>query len=182
MRPSGWGGFALALVALFAASSMVFDVQIILWMPSLVIVVGWSFAVAMMTFGVERLLSGLKALTVLFSASGRPDRAADIQVLRSLRRNLYAGGVLGVLFGVVAVLSELSDPSMSGPGLATTLVSLIYATVLAELLCRPAIELMEEMVDTVEPTSGHDGADAAEPDQSVCCPPPSSSNSSENSG
>lgn len=170
MRPSGWGGFALALVALFAAASMVFDVRIILWMPSLVIVVGWSFAVAMMTFGVQRLISGLKALAVLFSASGRPDRVADIPVLRSVRRNLYAGGGLGVLFGVVAILSELSDPSMIGPGLATTLVAPIYATVLAELLCRPAIERMEEM------------ADAAEPDQSVCCPPPPSSNSSANSG
>ncbi len=148
MRFSGWAGFTLALMVLFGAASMVFDIRVILGLPSLLIVVGWTFAIGMMAFGGKRLLSGVKALIVLFSESNRPSAATDILVLQSLRQNLYVGGMLGVLFGVAGILSELSDPSMIGPDLAMTLGALVYATVLAELFCRPAIERMEGLAET----------------------------------
>lgn len=139
MRVSGVFGLALAVVVLGWAAIRVGSPWIFFDLRSVVLVVGWSFAVGVMTFGRWEFLAGVRAIGILFG-SFPAQSARAIPVLRALRRNLYAGGVLGVLIGVVQMLANLGDPSTIGPSLALALMSTFTATVLAELLCRPAVE------------------------------------------
>jgi len=141
MRISGLVGLALALVFLFWAMGRVGDISNYVYLPAILVVVGWALAVGIMTFGVTDFLVGLRAIGVLFRQSPHVTSSAKaVSVIRSLRRNLYAGAALGVLIGVVRTLSNLADPSFLGPSLAIGLLSLFSAVLLAELLCRPAVE------------------------------------------
>ena len=141
MRVWGIIGLVLALLVLWAGPGGVGESWMFLDIPSIVMVVGWAVAVGIMTFGVSEFLSGVRAIGILFRRSpASPPPATAVAVLRSLRRNLYAGGALGVLIGIVGLLSNLDDPSRMGPALALAFLSVISAVVLAELLCRPAVE------------------------------------------
>jgi hypothetical protein len=113
-------------------------------LPSIVFVVGWAVATGVMTHGWAGLGAGMRGLGVLFVGPG-PAGFPGPAVLRSLRRGLYAGGGLGVVIGVVQMLANLADPAAIGPGLGAALFSLFTALVLAELLCRPALERLEAM-------------------------------------
>jgi len=46
----------------------------------------------------------------------------------------------------VQILANLSDPSTLGPSLALALMSPFTATVLAELICRPAMERLSRVL------------------------------------
>lgn len=58
-------------------------------------------------------------------------------VLESFRNSLCATGAAGFLLGLVGMLSNLSDPSRIGPSMAVTILTVLYAVVLAELVVAP---------------------------------------------
>lgn len=83
---------------------------------------------------------GPRAVVDAFRAALGESRIADFETLarheavfRRGYRLAWASGLLGALFGVVSVLTNLSDPATIGPGLALCLLSTLYAAVLAEL-------------------------------------------------
>jgi flagellar motor component MotA len=51
-----------------------------------------------------------------------------------------AGGVVGVLIGLVQMLQNLEDPSAIGPAMAVALLSLLYAVLFGEILLRAVAE------------------------------------------
>ena len=124
-------------------------------------VVGWAVAVGIMTFGGSEFLAGITAIGILFRESSVSQSPA-VPVLRALRRNLYVGGALGVLIGIVNLLANLDDPSAIGPSVAVALLSMVTAIVLAELFCRPAIERLTAVVAEPPDVSSEDATDNKE--------------------
>jgi flagellar motor component MotA len=59
------------------------------------------------------------------------------RVLESFRNSLCATGAAGFLLGLVGMLGNLSDPSRIGPSMAITLLTVLYALVIAELVVAP---------------------------------------------
>lgn len=54
-----------------------------------------------------------------------------------------AFGMLGTLFGLVAMLGNLSDFDALGPNMATTLITTLYGSLLANMLCSPISEKLK---------------------------------------
>lgn len=80
---------------------------------------------------------GRQAVGGAFRATSGDAEPVDADVARAVFRRGYqlswAAGVLGVLFGVVSVLTELSDPAQLGPALAMAISSILYGALFAEV-------------------------------------------------
>jgi len=70
------------------------------------------------------------------------ERAQHQLVLHSARDIIYALGTLGVIIGLIHVLSALDDPNKIGQGLAICLVAPLYAVAVAELFVAPRIRCL----------------------------------------
>ncbi len=71
------------------------------------------------------------------SDSTRKELEQRHHIVRSLRSLIYAMASLGFLVGSIAVMSHLDDPERVGQGVATAVVSWVYALILAELILGP---------------------------------------------
>jgi len=54
-----------------------------------------------------------------------------------------AFGMLGTLFGLVAMLGNLSDLDSLGPAMATTLITTLYGSLMMNMLCAPISEKLK---------------------------------------
>ena len=102
-------------------------------MPSLLFVTGLVIGGLWACFGPRLLVDAARA-----SVGGRPEidphrRALFLAVFRRGYQLAWASGVVGMITGIVQMLSELSDPARIGPGLAMSLLSVFYGALLAEL-------------------------------------------------
>ncbi len=142
--PAGIVGLLVALGLLWGFASLAGPPWLFVDPPSIIFVVGWAAATAIMVHGWANFITGMRGIGALFVDDG-PDTlpASAVPVVGSFRRGLYAGGAIGVVMGVVQILANLSDPSAIGPGLSVALFSLFTALVLAELICRPALERLQ---------------------------------------
>ena len=59
--------------------------------------------------------------------------------LSTLRLTITASGVVGSLVGIIDMLTNLEDPSVIGPAMATALLTTLYAVGLSELFVAPLI-------------------------------------------
>lgn len=83
--------------------------------------------------------------------SDSPQLRQSVAVLRRAYQLTWVAGLTGTVLGMIIMLGNLSDPVMLGPGMAVQLVSLVYAALLAEGICKP----MEQMLlSKVEPADG----------------------------
>lgn len=71
--------------------------------------------------------------TVVLPADARQSAAA----LQTVRGAFWGSGVAGVLIGQVQMMQSLEDPSAIGPAVAVSVLSLLYAAFLAELIVAP---------------------------------------------
>jgi flagellar motor component MotA len=72
------------------------------------------------------------------------------QVLRTMRGVFHAAGAVGFLVGLVIMLANLADPSRIGPAMAISLLSPLYATLVAELLLAPLLASIPARVSDPE--------------------------------
>jgi len=70
-------------------------------------------------------------------------RAGHELVLRSARTLVYALGTLGVLIGLIHVLSALDNPDKVGKGVAVLLTCPLYAVAIAELFIAPRLRRLQ---------------------------------------
>ncbi|MBD3179646.1 MAG: motility protein A [Candidatus Latescibacteria bacterium] len=61
-------------------------------------------------------------------------------VLRQMGAFFPAFGMIGTLIGLVAMLSQMNDPSKIGPGMAVAILTTFYGAFLANLFCLPMAE------------------------------------------
>lgn len=58
-------------------------------------------------------------------------------ILTSMGTYAPAFGMIGTLIGLVIMLTNMSDPSMIGPGMAVAIITTFYGALIANLICLP---------------------------------------------
>lgn len=86
--------------------------------------------------GVGELSLVLRCSLSRAGGDSEENREKAMSVLNAGARAALAFGVISFVMGMIAVLSNLSDPSRVGPAVAMTLMSALYAVALAELVFR----------------------------------------------
>lgn len=102
--------------------------------PCLVIVIGITFFALLATFQGDFLRFIPDALLNIVSSNNTPNpKFAQIALFAS--RYIVGASIIGMLIGVIQMLSNLSDPSDIGPGLAVALLTPFYAVIISEIFC-----------------------------------------------
>ena len=133
-----------ALGALAIIATMVWDNSMMIFInpPSLVIVIGSTVAFTLAYHSVPR--THLAFLTALSSRSLSPAESLKHQhVISTARLLASASGVLGATIGIIHMLSNMDDPSKIGPAMAVTLLSILYAVMMAEVIFAPLINRLK---------------------------------------
>ena len=71
---------------------------------------------------------------------------AAAQVFRSMGGYSPTIGIIGAVLGLIQVMSNLADPNLLGPGIATAFVATIYGVGLANLLFLPIADRLRGLV------------------------------------
>ncbi len=109
-----------------------------LWVPSAwIIVFGGTAGLLVASFPMRQLLGGFKVATRRMEDTSAEERALALVVLSAAMRYPCGLGAIASLFGFIAMLRHLSDPSKVGPAMAITLVGPLYALLVAELFAAP---------------------------------------------
>ena len=102
-------------------------------LPSLAITLGVTFFMLLAAFGKDFLRFIPDGLATLICTPQEPNpRFAEIAGHGA--RYVIGAGVIGTMIGMIQMLSNLSDPSGLGVGMATCLLTIFYAIITSELL------------------------------------------------
>jgi flagellar motor component MotA len=144
MNISGVIGLGLFVLLVVPALMSTGVVSIFVNIPGLIMCVGGAMALGTMSFGIGDMIRGVRALRVLLvRLPPETISSRDVSVLRGLVGPVYASGLICVLIGQINMLVFLEDPSMIGSAWATLLTCPFYALLMAEVVLRPAIRLIE---------------------------------------
>ena len=111
--------------------------------PSLAIVLSATIGLSLLSFGFDGLFVIGRSFRVLCVKPQPVDMQPSTRVmLRGVIKHTYAGGVLGVIMGIILVLQNMGDPSKIGPAIAIGLLTMLYAVLIAEFLFRPALNTL----------------------------------------
>jgi MotA/TolQ/ExbB proton channel family len=137
-------GFTLTLALLgLVLSTAPQGLNGFLHLPSLLFVMLMVSGGLVTSFGWGRTRRALLASL----RSGAPLEAEDIEDLRPVLKRGYRlawmGGVIGLVLGVTMLLQNLSDPSLLGMGVATSLTCVFYGALIAELVFANAEQWLE---------------------------------------
>ena len=103
---------------------------------SVIITVVVTPAALVMSYG----SAAFSAIVTVFTCSaGKEDVRLAIAVFTRGKSYALASGALGTLIGLVIMLKNLDDVSAVGPGLALSLLTLVYGIVLAYLVLGPVV-------------------------------------------
>jgi len=133
-------------LALFLLSSVV--VAAMLWGSPLSVFVNAPSAVLVLGISLGGTLCASSGTDLRESLSDwlanedldKAGRERAHRVFTHLADFTVAGGVIGVLIGLVQMLRNLSDPTAIGPAMAVALLSLLYAVLFGEILLRAVAE------------------------------------------
>jgi len=110
----------LAIIGLSASGFLGNVVDI----PSLLIVIGLSLGMLLMSFGM-RLEAAIR--TVFRKTAERDALMFSILVFERGKSFAIASGIIGTTIGMVGILANLDVIAYLGPGLATALITSIYS-------------------------------------------------------
>ncbi len=93
-------------------------------------------------FGVDLVITGYSGTEIrdilLNATESAYDRSLqNVEILKSMGNNAPAFGMLGTLVGLIIMLSNMSDFSSIGPGMALALITTLYGVLTARLLFLP---------------------------------------------
>ncbi len=94
-------------------------------------------------FGVDLVItgySGAEIRDILYNAteSAYNRSLQTIDILKSMGNNAPAFGMIGTLVGLVIMLSNMSDFSSIGPGMALALITTLYGILISRLIFLPS--------------------------------------------
>lgn len=154
MNISGVIGLGLFVLAIVGTGLNIRTGLVFLNVPSLIICVGLPTALGFMSFGIRDTIRGVWVLrALLVRVPPETVSSREMSVLRGLIGPVYASGLIGLIVGVIGLLVHLQDPSMIGTGLAVALICPFYAVLIAEVVLRPAVRLIEHGKRADEDTS-----------------------------
>jgi len=142
-------GLCILIVMLFGSAMLGGKLSIFVDLPSIVMVVGVLFGGAMLCFPVGQIADAIGAV---FAGDDAPamnawQREQRIAVFARLYQLAWGAGLVGALLGLIAKLSDLSNPASIGAGIAVSLLAPAYGALLAEFLFNP----MQQMVMNQRP-------------------------------
>lgn len=145
-------GFTLVLVAIGNNLAIFVDI------PSLLIVVGGTLAITMVSFplaDVVGFLSYVKHALLPPQADADREKAMremekGILMLGRMKTYAQAMGWIGVLLGAVIILKNVDDPATLGPGAALMLLTALYGTIIAFMICWPLRTKLEVYLDELK--------------------------------
>ena len=104
------------------------------YVPEVILVCGIVIGGLWMSCGPDSVWRTLRNVLSCKQIDDANELLEGVMVLERGRNLAWAGGIFGMLTGMIAMLANLSDPSGIGAGLAAALLSPLYAVVLAELI------------------------------------------------
>ena len=144
-------GFTLVLLAMG-------DVTIFIDVASLLIVVGGTIALTLVSFPLGDVVGfiGYVMHTIV-----PPKEDADRErVMREMEKGILmlgrmktyaqATGWIGVLIGAIIMLKNMDDPAAIGPGAALMLLTALYGTIIAFMICWPLRTKLEVYLDELK--------------------------------
>lgn len=143
------------IVGLFAfwalvgcAAVMGGPIAVLLNIPSLILCLGGTLALALLTYGFAALRHALGALRVLV-VNTQPVLLSTVDgtILRGCTGYAYACGALGTILGCVQMMATMDDPTCFGFYFAMCLLPLLYAVLLSEGLLRPAARRVDFLLN-----------------------------------
>ena len=119
------------------------DIRWFLDIPSLALILLWAFVLGLARFSVADMGRAFRA-----AWSGAPvsrmERERATVYFRFLGRSLLCGGAAGTLIGVISLFGSLDDPAQTGMWLSVSLITTLYALILAAVVVWPALASLEQ--------------------------------------
>lgn len=145
----GWSGGLIALTMAVGGR-----VDIFINIPSFILVLLVPLCMGLATYGALPLLQALRD-TLALVTSCDPARISSFSpiILNRLARYSYSGCTMGMLVGLVCMVSNLGRPDRAGPAFAIVALVPLYALVMAEFIYRPAARRAGFLVDLVGRTA-----------------------------
>ena len=156
-------GLNILLVMLLGTAMLGGKLGIYIDIPSIVMVAGVLLGGALLCFPLAQIIDAFSAAARAESAPPVSEwqRQQRIAVFTRLYQLAWGGGLVGSLIGIIAMLSDLSDPASIGAGMAVALLTSAYGALLAEFIFNP----MQQMVMNQCPTDEGPGADGRQTDR-----------------
>ena len=127
-------GFLLFMALILAAILLGGDLLAYFNMPSAILVFGGTVALLLLTFGHDGCINALR-LTVKGKLNSQNQGSISnwdpVVFFRLAGAYAIAMGSIGMVIGIIAMLSNMDDPSKIGAGMAACLLSQLYGIVLA---------------------------------------------------
>ena len=155
-------GLNILIVMLWGTAMLGGKLGIYLDIPSIIMVTGVLFGGALLCFPVHQITDAFGAAFEAESAEPVDawQRQQRIAVFARLYQLAWGGGLVGALLGLIAMLSDLSDPASIGAGMAVALLAPAYGALLAEFIFNP----MQQLIMNQPPTDDGPGdADQRDP-------------------
>jgi chemotaxis protein MotA len=114
--------------------------------------------------GIQYIADGYEPAFILDSLERERDltleRLEDGQkIFKAMGDSAPAFGMIGTLIGLVAMLSNMDDPSTIGPSMAVALLTTLYGALIANLVCLPIADKLatKSKIEEVNLTLAIDG-------------------------
>jgi flagellar motor component MotA len=129
-----WPGLIIAVTGVVFAIVLGSGASSFVDLPSILFVLLVGGGILAAAHGFHAIADVSKAL---FGYVEHGNSVAVKRAAETGRHSFVAAGWVGVLIGVVQMLSELEDPSQLGRGMAVSLLTAFYGYLLAYLICLP---------------------------------------------
>ena len=100
-------------------------------LSSFLLVVGIPFFLLLSGYGTSFLAFVPDACKTFFTLSDTPN-PKFAEIARSGSQYAIAAGVIGTVFGLIAMLSNLADAGSMGPAIAAAFLAMLYGVILSE--------------------------------------------------
>ena len=119
-------------------------------LPSILIVVVGGLLLSSMSHGLAGVGRAYRSAVSAHENSGSAERRQAIEVLAGLKTNLFYAAFVGMVIGTVAILSNSGHTDEVAQGVATMILTLLYALVVNLLFVMPFLHRVRAMVAATE--------------------------------
>ncbi len=138
MSTRTWLAFFLLFSVIVGVTALGAPLHVIVDFSALLILVGALLGGTLLAYSTGEVRRLLRAWTT--PGPMEPVLALGAAALfRRLSGLSIGAGMVGLLVGLVPMIANLDDPTLTGPAMAVAVLSLLYGVVLSELVFRPVM-------------------------------------------
>ena len=115
--------------------------------PSIICVLGLSWAFGFTAWGIEFFRSYFTLAAVLFAPNVAIVPSQHPKVIASHIAQIYGAGAIAMMIGLIQLLLTLNDPTTIISALSVVLIAPLYSVFIAEALLRPGARAMEQSIE-----------------------------------